>query len=461
MDATKGETMPEGAEVVPGRWGPDRPIGIAVLGMGNVGREVVRILRDHADDLQSRVGAPLTLRGVAVRSLDRDRGVPAELLTTDAEALVARPDVDLVVEVMGGIDPARKLILAALNAGKSVVTANKALLADYTGELAAAAERSRADLYFEAAVAGAIPVVRPLIQSLSGDRVNRLVGIVNGTTNFILSAMDETGADYGDTLAEATRLGYAEADPTADVGGYDAAAKAAILASLAFHTRVTAADVYRQGIAEITSEDLETASALDCTVKLLAICERVPAGPGEPTPEEGGKERVSVRVYPALIPRKHPLAAVNGAFNAVVVEAENAGRLMFYGQGAGGAPTASAVLGDLVMAARNKFFGGRAPGESVYAELPIAPIGDTPTRYHVNLKVEDRPGVLARVAGEFSHHGVSISTVRQEGHDDKARLVVVTHLATDAALAETVAALADMESVTSVTSVLRLEGTEE
>ncbi|NKY89137.1 homoserine dehydrogenase [Nocardia veterana] len=456
-----------------GGFGAEHPIGVAVLGMGNVGTEVVRILRDHADDLRSRVGAPVVLRGVAVRRLDVDRGIPAELLTTDAEALVARDDVDLVVEVMGGIDPARKLILAALHGGKSVVTANKALLADYTGELAAAAEGSRADLYFEAAVAGAIPVVRPLIQSMSGDRVNRVVGIVNGTTNFILSAMDETGADYADTLAEATRLGYAEADPTADVEGYDAAAKAAILASLAFHTRVTAADVYREGISKITAEDLETAAAVGCTVKLLAICERMPGGerlsmdgsavaaPGEPGSTPAGKDRVSVRVYPALIPRRHPLSAVNGAFNAVVVEAENAGRLMFYGQGAGGAPTASAVMGDLVMAARNKFYGGRAPGESVYAELPIAPIGDIPTRYHVNLQVADRTGVLQAVSGKFAEHGVSISTVRQEGHDEGARLVVVTHHAPESALADTVAALAELDSVTSVTSVLRLEGTEE
>ncbi|MGA4785681.1 homoserine dehydrogenase [Nocardia sp. AB354] len=456
-----------------GAFGIEHPIGVAVLGMGNVGTEVVRILREHADDLRSRVGAPVVLRGVAVRRLDVDRGIPAELLTTDAEALVARDDVDLVVEVMGGIDPARKLILSALNGGKSVVTANKALLADYTGELAAAAEGSRADLYFEAAVAGAIPVVRPLIQSMSGDRVNRVVGIVNGTTNFILSAMDETGADYTDTLAEATRLGYAEADPTADVEGYDAAAKAAILASLAFHTRVTAADVYREGISKITAEDMETAAAVGCTVKLLAICERMPGGerlsmdgstvaaPGEAGSTPAGKDRVSVRVYPALIPRRHPLSSVNGAFNAVVVEAENAGRLMFYGQGAGGAPTASAVMGDLVMAARNKFYGGRAPGESVYAELPIAPIGDIPTRYHVNLQVADRTGVLQAVSGKFAEHGVSISTVRQEGHDEGARLVVVTHHAPESALADTVAALAELESVTSVTSVLRLEGTEE
>lgn len=433
--------------------GADNPIGIAVLGMGNVGTEVVRILRDHAEDLQARVGAPVVLRGIAVRRKGIDRGVPEELLTTDADALVARDDVDIVVEVIGGIDRPRELILAALNSGKSVVTANKALLADYTGEIADAAERHRADLYFEAAVAGAIPVVRPLMQSLAGDRVNRVVGIVNGTTNFILSAMDETGADYAESLAEASRLGYAEADPTADVEGFDAAAKAAILASLAFHTRVTAADVYREGISKVTAEDLATARALDCTVKLLALCERVV--------DEDGKERISVRVYPALLPRKHPLAVVNGAFNAVVVEADAAGRLMFYGQGAGGAPTASAVMGDLVMAARNKFYGGRGPGESTYAKLPIAPIGDTPTRYHVNMQVADRPGVLAGVAAEFAKRNVSISTVRQEGGGHGARLVVVTHLAAESALADTVAALTELDFGVIVKSVLRLEGTEE
>jgi len=458
MSNTEGVTMTEAtyaAAATYGRWGADRPIGIAVLGLGNVGSEVVHLLRERAEDLRARVGAPVVLRGVAVRDTT-NRGVPDELLTTDPDELVSRDDVDVVVELVGGIDVPRRLIMAALESGKSVVTANKALLADYTGELAAAAERSRADLYFEAAVAGAIPVVRPLIQSLAGDRVNTVVGIVNGTTNFILSAMDETGADYADALADATRLGYAEADPTADVQGYDAAAKAAILASLAFHTRVTADDVYREGITKITAEDLETATALNCTVKLLAICERV-----ESDAATGDKERVSVRVYPALIPRKHPLATVSGAFNAVVVEADNAGRLMFYGQGAGGAPTASAVLGDLVMAARNKFYGGRAPGESAYAQLPVAPIGDTPTRYHVNLQVEDRPGVLQAVAGEFAEHGVSISTVRQEGHGSGARLVVVTHNAMESALADTVSALAEMASVTSVTSVLRLEGTEQ
>ena len=430
-----------------------RAIGVAVLGLGNVGSEVVRIIREQAEELEARVGAPLELRGVAVRRIGSDRGIPEELQTTDAESLVGRDDVDIVVEVIGGIELPRKLILSSLNSGKSVVTANKALLADHTGELAEAAEANSVDLYFEAAVAGAIPVIRPLTQSLAGDRVNKVAGIVNGTTNFILSAMDETGADYEETLAEAGRLGYAEADPTADVEGYDAAAKAAILASIAFHTRVTAADVYREGISTITSADLASAKALDCTIKLLSICERIV------TPK--GKERISARVYPALVPLSHPLASVNGAFNAVVVEAENAGRLMFYGQGAGGAPTASAVMGDLVMAARNKVHGGRGPRESKYAKLKVAPMGDILTRYYVNMEVVDKEGVLSAVAAEFAKHGVSISVVRQEGAGAGARLVVVTHVATDAALSETVAALNELEFVTAVTSVLRLEGTEQ
>ncbi len=377
-----------------------RAIGVAVLGLGNVGSEVVRIIREQAEELEARVGAPLELRGVAVRRIGSDRGIPEELQTTDAESLVGRDDVDIVVEVIGGIELPRKLILSSLNSGKSVVTANKALLADHTGELAEAAEANSVDLYFEAAVAGAIPVIRPLTQSLAGDRVNKVAGIVNGTTNFILSAMDETGADYEETLAEAGRLGYAEADPTADVEGYDAAAKAAILASIAFHTRVTAADVYREGISTITSADLASAKALDCTIKLLSICERIV------TPK--GKERISARVYPALVPLSHPLASVNGAFNAVVVEAENAGRLMFYGQGAGGAPTASAVMGDLVMAARNKVHGGRGPRESKYAKLKVAPMGDILTRYYVNMEVADKEGVLSAVAAEFAKHGASI-----------------------------------------------------
>jgi homoserine dehydrogenase len=437
----------------------EKPIGVAVLGLGNVGSEVVRIIEQSAEDLAARIGAPLVLRGVGVRRVSDDRGVPVEMLTDNIEELVSRDDVDIVVELMGPVEPARKAILAALEQGKSVVTANKALMAVSTGELAQAAEAARVDLYFEAAVAGAIPVIRPLTQSLAGDTVVRVAGIVNGTTNYILSAMDSTGADYAEALAEASALGYAEADPTADVEGHDAAAKAAILASIAFHTRVTSDDVYCEGITKVSAADFASARALGCTIKLLAICERI-------TTDEG-QQRVSARVYPALVPLSHPLAAVNGAFNAVVVEAEAAGRLMFYGQGAGGAPTASAVMGDLVMAARNRVQGGRGPRESRYAKLPIAPIGMIPTRYYVNMNVSDRPGVLSAVAAEFAKRDVSIAEVRQEGMVDQggqrcgARIVVVTHKAADAALSETVAALEDLDVVQSINSVLRMEGIDE
>ncbi|MGP4054471.1 homoserine dehydrogenase [Mycobacterium sp. 4D054] len=434
-------------------------IGVAVLGLGNVGSEVVRIISESAADLTARIGAPLAVRGIGVRRVDADRGVPVEMLTDNIDELVSRDDVDIVVELMGPVEPARKAILAALEQGKSVVTANKALMAVAAGELAQAAEHAHVDLYFEAAVAGAIPVIRPLTQSLAGDTVLRVAGIVNGTTNYILSEMDSTGADYASALADASALGYAEADPTADVEGYDAAAKAAILASIAFHTRVSADDVHREGITKVTSADFASARALGCTIKLLAICERLTT--------DDGQQRVSARVYPALVPLEHPLASVNGAFNAVVVEAEAAGRLMFYGQGAGGAPTASAVLGDLVMAARNRVQGGRGPRESKYAKLPVAPIGLIPTRYYVNMNVADRPGVLSAVAAEFSKREVSIAEVRQEGMVDQggqrcgARIVVVTHQAADAALSETVEALADLEVVQSINSVLRMEGTTE
>jgi len=437
----------------------EKPIGVAVLGYGNVGSQVVRIIEESAQDLAARIGAPLELRGIGVRRVADDRGVPVDMLTDNIDELVSREDVDIVVELMGPVEPARKAILSALEQGKSVVTANKALMAVSTGELAQAAEHAHVDLYFEAAVAGAIPVIRPLTQSLAGDTVIRVAGIVNGTTNYILSEMDSTGADYTAALADASALGYAEADPTADVEGYDAAAKAAILASIAFHTRVTADDVYREGITKVTSADFVSARALGCTIKLLAICERL-------TTDEG-QQRVSARVYPALVPLTHPLASVNGAFNAVVVEADAAGRLMFYGQGAGGAPTASAVMGDLVMAARNRVQGGRGPRESKYAKLPISPIGFIPTRYYVSMNVADRPGVLSSVAAEFGKREVSIAEVRQEGMVDEegqrcgARIVVVTHQATDAALSETVEALADLDVVEGINSVLRLEGTSE
>ena len=436
-----------------------KPIGIAVLGLGNVGREVVRIIDESAADLAARIGAPLELRGVAVRRVSDDRSVPVGMLTDNVQELVSRDDVDIVVELMGPVEPARKAILTALEHGKSVVTANKALLSQSTGELAQAAELAHVDLYFEAAVAGAIPVIRPLTQSLAGDTVLRVAGIVNGTTNYILSEMASTGVDYGSALADASALGYAEADPTADVEGYDAAAKAAILASIAFHTRVTADDVYREGITKVTPADFDAARALGCTIKLLAICERITTG--------DGTQRVSARVYPALVPLSHPLATVSGAFNAVVVEAEAAGRLMFYGQGAGGNPTASAVMGDVVMAARNRVHGGRGPRESKYAQLPIAPMGVISTRYYVSMTVKDRPGVLASVATEFGKREVSIAEVRQEGILDAggqltgARIVVVTHRATDAALSDTVAALSQLDVVQEVNSVLRLEGTSE
>src|SRR5215813_9615344 len=322
---------------------PAAPVRVALLGCGTVGAEVVRLMREQAEDLTARIGAPLSIVGVAVRRPDRRRsevGLDPALFTGDALALVKRDDVDVVVEVVGGVDPARTWLVEALRAGKSVVTANKALLAEDGGPIHEAAVDGGADLYYEAAVAGAIPLLRPLRESLHGDRITRVTGIVNGTTNYILSAMDSSGMGFAEALDQATALGYAEADPTADIEGFDAAAKAAILASLAFHTRVRAADVYREGITEVTTADIASARAMGCTIKLLCIASCV-------------DDVVTVRVHPAMIPRTHPLAAVGGAFNAVFVEARAAGELMFYGRGAGGPPTASAVVGDIVAVARN------------------------------------------------------------------------------------------------------------
>ncbi|WP_090095176.1 homoserine dehydrogenase [Lentzea jiangxiensis] len=429
-----------------------KPIRVALLGCGTVGTEVVRLLTDQAEDLTQRIGAPVELAGIAVRRPNKHREVPEHLLTTDAAALVKSDDVDVIVEVIGGIDPTRGLLLEALRGGKSVVTANKALLAEHGPDLFEAADASGADLYFEAAVAGAIPLLRPLRESLAGDRITRVMGIVNGTTNFILSAMDATGAGYAETLEEASRLGYAEADPTADVDGFDAASKAAILASLAFHTRVTASDVYREGIRAVSAADIAAARGLGRTVKLLAICERVVS--------PSGQESVAVRVHPAMIPRTHPLASVNGAFNAVFVEADAAGEMMFYGQGAGGAPTASAVVGDLVAVARNMVASGRGPRESAYAALPAQPMGNTPTRYHISLDVADKAGVLSQVAAVFAEHDVSIAAVRQEGRVEDASLVIVTHAATDAALRSTVDKIGGLPVVRDVVSVMRVEGEE-
>ena len=433
----------------------NKRLKVAVLGCGSVGSQVVRLLMEQADDLTARVGAPVELVGVAVRRLDaaRDVDVPPGLLTTDAAGLVARDDVDLVVEVIGGIEPARSLILSALGNGASVVTANKALLAEDGPTLFEAAAKAERDLYYEAAVAGAIPILRPLRESLAGDKVTRVLGIVNGTTNFILDKMDSSGAGFSEALEEAQDLGYAEADPTADVEGFDAAAKAAILASLAFHSRVTASDVYREGISEVTAGDISSAREMGSVVKLLAICELRP-GPG-------GDDQVAVRVHPAMIPRSHPLASVRGAYNAVFVESEAAGQLMFYGPGAGGSPTASAVLGDLVTVARNRLSNTRGAGESAYADRAVLPMGETRTRYHVALDVDDRSGVLAAVANAFADNDVSIQTVRQEGRGADAQLVVVSHAATDAALSATVEHLRNMAAVRAVTSVMRVEGGDE
>jgi homoserine dehydrogenase len=424
---------------------------VALLGCGVVGSEVARLLTEHADDLEARVGARLELAGIAVRRPDRDRtsaGVDPDLFTTDAHALVTRDDVDLVVEVIGGIEPARGLILAAMEHGASVVTANKALLAEDGATLHKAAEKYGVDLYYEAAVAGAIPLLRPLRESLAGDRIQRVLGIVNGTTNYILDQMDRVGSSFAEALEQAQALGFAEADPTADIEGYDAAAKAAIIAGIAFHSAVVSGDVHREGITGVTAADVANAREMDAVAKLLAICELSPDG-----------RAVGVRVHPAMLPRSHPLASVHGAFNAVFVESDAAGQLMFYGPGAGGAPTASAVLGDLVTIARNKLAGSLGPGASSYAERPVRAMGETLTRYYISLDVDDRPGVLATVATAFAEHHVSIETVRQRVHGpDDAELVVVTHIAPDRALAATVARLRELPVVRDVLSVMRVEG---
>ncbi|HZC39888.1 MAG TPA: homoserine dehydrogenase [Streptosporangiaceae bacterium] len=426
---------------------PGRPLRVALLGCGVVGSQVYRLLGQEAADLAARIGASLEVTGVAVRRPGRARAVEVDpaLLTADAMELVTRPGTDIVAEVIGGIEPARSLLLTAIKHGKSVVTANKALLAEDGAALHAAAASAGVDLYYEASVAGAIPLLRPLRESLAGDAVYRVLGIVNGTTNFILDRMDTSGAGFADALEEAQGLGYAEPDPTADVEGFDAAAKAAILAGLAFHTGVTAADVHREGITGVSAADMASARALGHVVKLLAICER----------SDGG---VSVRVHPAMIPRDHPLAGVREAYNAVFVEAESAGRLMFYGAGAGGVPTASAVLGDIVAVARNRLAGTRGPDATTYAELPVLAMGEASTRYHIALDVADRPGVLARVAEAFARQEVSIKAVRQEGRGDDAQLVIVTHSAPDAALARCVAELGSMDVVRAVASVMRVEG---
>ncbi|MEY4743169.1 MAG: hypothetical protein RIR34_508 [Actinomycetota bacterium] len=433
-----------------------RPLRIALLGAGSVGSQVARLLTENKAELAARVGAELELIGIAVRDTKVSRpGVPAELLTTDAESLIL--GADIVIEVMGGIEPARGYITLALNSGADVITANKALLATHGTELFDLAEQVGAQLYYEAAVAGAIPIIRPLRESLAGDKVNRIMGIVNGTTNYILDRMNSAGASFADALKEAQDLGFAEADPTADVEAYDAAQKAAILASLAFHTEVPLEAVYREGITKITQAQMEAARRDGLVIKLLAIAEKISAEGDQP-------EGISVRVYPTLIPQEHPLGAVRGAYNAVFVEAEAAGQLMFYGAGAGGVQTASAVLGDLVSAAKRHVAGGPGLADSVHANFPTLSIDRVVTQYQITIEVADQPGVLATIANVFTAHNVSIETVEQMARvkDGKrtgtATLEVGTHRATDAALSAVVEALRATDAVEEITSVIRVEG---
>jgi homoserine dehydrogenase len=430
-----------------------RPIRVALLGAGSVGAEVARLLLEQKTELKSRVGAELELVGVLVRDINVKReGFPKNLLTTDAENLIL--GADIVIEVMGGIDPAREYILMALNSGADVITANKLLLATHGTELFSVAEQVGAQLYFEAAVAAAIPIIRPLKESLAGDKVTRILGIVNGSTNYILDRMDQDGISLAAAMEEATALGYLEADPTLDIEGYDAAQKAAILATLAFHTEVPLEKVYREGISSISVEQIAAAKRDGYVIKLLAICEFIEA-------DKSGPEGVSVRVYPALIPRTHPLAAVNGAYNAVFVEAEAAGSLMFYGSGAGGTQTASAILGDVVSAAKRHVAGGPGLANSSHASFELLEMGRIQTRYSIQLQVSDQPGVLAKIAAMFSNHGVSIEVVEQSarrGDKTVANLEIGTHLASDSSLASVVAELRKSDAVQEVLSVIRVEG---
>ena len=433
----------------------NRDLRVALLGCGSVGAQVARLILDNGDELAARIGAKLTLDGIAVRTLGakRDVDLPEELFTTDAERLVQ--GADIVIELMGGIEPARTLILQALRGGADVVTANKALIAAHGRELSDTADQVGGQLLYEAAVAAAIPILRPLSESLAGDHIVRVMGIVNGSTNYILDRMDRFEESTEDAMKLASDLGFLEADPTLDVEGFDAAQKATILAGIAFHTDVPESAVYREGIANVTLEQVEAAKSAGFVIKLLAVAERLTA--------VDKTEGVSVRVYPALVPRDHPLAAVHEAKNAVFVEAESAGELMFYGAGAGGKETASAVLGDLVSIARRDVAGGPGIPGSKHAELPVLPIGEIITAYQMMLEVRDEPGVLARVAGILNANGVSAASVEQnietsEDGGSYALLTIGTHEAREADLAATVEALRADDAVTEVLSVLRLEG---
>jgi homoserine dehydrogenase len=424
----------------------DKPVRIGMLGCGVVGSEVARLLLADTEELSTRAGVKIELSRIAVRTIKDYPGINPALFTTDPFSIVNDPEIDLIVEVMGGIEPAYELALLAIKNRKSIVTANKALLASHGAELFTAAYAQGEDIYYEASVAGAIPIIRPLRDSLVGDFVIRVMGIVNGTTNYILTKMHEEDKEFAVALKEAQDLGYAEADPTADIEGFDAAAKAAILSGLAFHTRVTVSDVYREGISNITLEDVKLAKDLGYVIKLLAIAELTPA------------DEISVRVHPVMIEKSHPLASVRDAFNAVFVEAESAGPLMFYGRGAGGAPTASAILGDVLAVSRHIAHNAVGQRETDYADRDIAPIETTKTKFLIRLVVQDKPGVLAAIAQVFATQGVSIQTVDQNGRDADAELIIVTHLATEGELKSTVDALKQMDIVSKISSVIRVEG---
>jgi homoserine dehydrogenase len=429
--------------------GNSRTVRVGLLGCGHVGSALVRQIDAQGDEIEARTGVRLELTRVAVRNLARERDVPlpASVFTHDGAAVVTADDVDVVVEVIGGIEPARELIVEALKAGKPVVTANKELLANVGRELFETAEGAGVDLLFEASVAGGIPLIRPLRESLAGDRIRRVLGIVNGTTNYILSRMAESGATFSAALSEAQMLGYAERDPTADVEGFDAAAKAAIIASIAFGARVVAGDVYREGISELTDADIASAAELGYAVKLLAVAEETPAG-------------VAVRVHPTMVPLAHPLASVRESFNALFIEADAVGQLMFYGRGAGGEPTASAVLGDVIDAAKNVLSGARGATVGTLARKPIRPIDEVESQFYLQVEVADRPGVLASIAEQFGEHGVSIRSMQQVGIGDEARLIFITHLAREADLRHTIHGLRDVGAVHRVGSVLRVLGDE-
>jgi homoserine dehydrogenase len=432
---------------------PER-VRIGLLGCGNVGAPLVELIRERGSVIAARTGLRLEVARVAVRSLAKERPVtlPDGVLTLDAAGLAVDPDIDVVVEVIGGIEPARELVLAALKAGKPVVTGNKELLANVGADLFAAAEEAGVDLLFEAAVAGGIPSMRPLRESLAGERIDRIMGIVNGTTNYILTRMTEEGVTYADALGEAQQLGYAERDPTADVEGHDAAAKAAIIASIAFGVRVVAGDVHDEGISGITPADIGYAAKMGYVVKLLAIAEQ-----HDGAEADGHAGEVAVRVHPAMVPADHPLASVRDSFNALFVEGAAVGDLMFYGRGAGGSPTASAVLGDVIDAALNRTRGSHATVGKL-AKARIRPIDETETAYYLNMDVSDRPGVLAAVAGVFGRHDVSIRSMEQEGLGGEARLVFITHVAREAAMQATVRELHHLDAVDRITSVLRVIG---